>query len=77
VLTPFQRQVVAAGQQWRCNHCSVLFGPLWHVDHVVPLADGGDDASSNMQALCAVCHAIKTADENQRRRKTIKPAVCW
>jgi 5-methylcytosine-specific restriction endonuclease McrA len=66
-LTPFERQCVAAHQSWRCNTCRVLFGPLWHVDHVKPLCDGGDDASNNMQALCADCHAAKTAMEARTR----------
>lgn len=66
-LTPYQRASVAAAQLWRCNYCRVLFKALWHVDHVVPLADGGMDDPCNMQALCADCHATKTAAENMLR----------
>jgi 5-methylcytosine-specific restriction protein A len=35
------------------------------VDHIVPIRAGGarlDDA--NLQPLCVLCHAIKTADDN-------------
>ena len=66
-LTPYQRQLVASSQKWCCNACGTLFRALWHVDHVVPLADGGPDELGNMQALCADCHADKTSDENARR----------
>ncbi|NOT00456.1 MAG: HNH endonuclease [Phycisphaerales bacterium] len=31
-----------------------------HVDHIVPLADGGANDASNLQCLCATCHARKT-----------------
>lgn len=68
-LTPYQRASVAAAQQWRCNYCRVLFKALWHVDHVVPLADGGMDDPCNMQALCAICHADKTSEENMIRKR--------
>lgn len=69
-LTPYQRASVAAAQEWRCNACGVLFKALWHVDHVVPLADGGADDPCNMQALCANCHCSKTAEENMIRKKS-------
>ena len=38
-----------------------------HVDHVVPLADGGPDVEANMQSLCIPCHKMKTNRENARR----------
>jgi 5-methylcytosine-specific restriction protein A len=33
------------------------------VDHIVNKARGGDDAPSNLQAICGPCHAAKTALE--------------
>lgn len=69
-LTPYQRASVAAAQEWRCMSCSILFKALWHVDHVVPLADGGADDLKNMQALCANCHTTKTSEENMIRKKS-------
>jgi len=42
--------------------------PLPHcvrqLDHVTRVADGGSDNRSNLQMLCACCHAAKTAIEN-------------
>lgn len=62
------RATVASRQMWRCNTCGVLFKALWHVDHVVRFSDGGGDTLDNMQALCADCHADKTAVENRGER---------
>jgi 5-methylcytosine-specific restriction protein A len=35
-----------------------------HVDHVLPIAQGGTNERSNLQSLCAHHHAIKTATED-------------
>lgn len=34
------------------------------VDHIVSLADGGDDAIGNLEAICKPCHRLKTAGES-------------
>jgi 5-methylcytosine-specific restriction protein A len=31
-----------------------------HVDHIVPLSQGGTNATSNLQTLCQPCHSRKT-----------------
>ena len=35
------------------------------VDHIKPLAQGGDDSYDNLQGICVPCHATKTASERQ------------
>ena len=35
--------------------------PATDVDHIVSIADGGDDSHGNLQALCHPCHSRKTA----------------
>lgn len=35
-------------------------------DHVIPLAEGGLDVASNVQAICQACSDVKTAAEAQR-----------
>jgi 5-methylcytosine-specific restriction protein A len=34
------------------------------VDHIKPRADGGSDATENLQALCHSCHSQKTVRED-------------
>lgn len=43
------------------------------IDHVVPLAFGGEDVDENTQGLCLLCNAIKTAAENA----TVGSASNW
>jgi 5-methylcytosine-specific restriction enzyme A len=38
--------------------------PATDVDHIVARSRGGSDGPSNLQALCASCHARKTASED-------------
>lgn len=43
------------------------------VDHIVPLEDGGARLDKdNLQPLCRDCHAVKTAEDLQRRRMGIR-----
>lgn len=48
-----------------CAECGVKIGPATGLewDHVIPLAQGGDDALDNLQPLCRACHATKTAQD--------------
>lgn len=44
------------------------------VDHVVPIADGGDPWDRrNLQGLCKACHSRKTRADMHRRKG---PAAC-
>lgn len=46
------------------------------LDHVVPVAEGGEDTLENAQLLCDDCHKPKTQREAARgraRRKTRRP----
>ena len=74
-LTPYKRNEKAASQEWRCRYCQVLLPALFHIDHFIPLSEGGPDTLDNLCAACPKCHAIKSATETQRywdrRRETI------
>jgi hypothetical protein len=67
-LTPRERTKVAYDQAYRCAACAALLSPDWHLDHIVPLADGGTNERPNLQAMCVACHADKTARESRRAR---------
>jgi 5-methylcytosine-specific restriction endonuclease McrA len=46
-----------------CVECSM---PAAHVDHVIPVKDGGDPLDlSNLAPRCLRCHSAKTARENR------------
>jgi 5-methylcytosine-specific restriction protein A len=40
--------------------------PATQRDHIVPLAEGGEDARDNTQAICQACHDAKTKQESKR-----------
>jgi 5-methylcytosine-specific restriction protein A len=40
-----------------------------HLDHVVPLWQGGADDESNLQGLCVACHEAKTSREAGERAR--------
>jgi 5-methylcytosine-specific restriction protein A len=46
-----RRQVLA--EEPACRLCGA---PSTDVDHIIPKAQGGTDAPSNLRALCAWCH---------------------
>lgn len=53
---------------YRCLACNrVTYGAAAHVDHVMPLEEGGTDDDGNLQTLCESCHGRKTREEQRRR----------
>jgi 5-methylcytosine-specific restriction protein A len=58
------RKVIRKAIRWDCEkcHCGV-FASAIDVDHIVPLAHGGEDIDSNIQALCRACHKLKTRSD--------------
>jgi len=36
-----------------------------HIDHIIPLAAGGDNEPDNLQALCKKCHFVRTKEEKE------------
>jgi 5-methylcytosine-specific restriction enzyme A len=64
-LQHLRAQLLAA--QPCCALCQrVLMPGQWVRDHVVPLAEGGQDEPGNVQGLCFGCHDAKTQDEAKR-----------
>lgn len=53
---------------FRCQTCSkVIGGKEAHVDHIIPLEDGGADEDANLQTLCSRCHGRKTVGEQRAK----------
>ena len=67
-FTPRERSKVAFEQSYQCSACKVMLNPDWHLDHVIPLADGGTNERDNVQALCIACHTDKSAAATRATR---------
>lgn len=73
---------VAKLQQRQANRCAGCDRSLvitemssgYHVDHVTPLALGGDDQLANWQLLCIECHRAKTKLDVARIAKAKRQA---
>lgn len=53
-----------------CRECGVpkeAPGVKWEVDHIVPVADGGDDRPDNLRLLCRPCHVRITTEWRRQR----------
>lgn len=48
-------------QRGLCVYCSAELSISFHVDHIMPLALGGEHAPSNIQLLCPSCNCKKGA----------------
>ena len=63
------REVVDGEAVGECPFASLRFKQPekdgMQLDHITPVSQGGTDDLSNLQALCAYCHAIKSAQERR------------
>ena len=50
-------------QCWKCVVCKKNIRQKYHVDHIVPLAKGGDHSPTNIQLLCPSCNVRKSAKD--------------
>ena len=48
---------------------AVFGATLLHVDHIVPLAEGGLNLDYNLQTLCITCHQSKTKQDMARMKR--------
>ncbi|WP_159400744.1 HNH endonuclease signature motif containing protein [Streptomyces sp. XY431] len=62
------RRTVRANGGGVCARCGIshLASGL-EVDHVLPIAHGGEDVVENVQLLCLACHAAKTRRDFQAK----------
>lgn len=54
---------IGEAQKWRCAICRVSVRKSFHLDHVMPLARGGEHAPRNLQILCQTCNVRKNAKD--------------
>ncbi|MDY7565798.1 HNH endonuclease [Pseudomonas sp. RTC3] len=57
-----KRESILLRDKYTCQKCGVVTLDL-EVDHIVNIAQGGNDDDANLQALCVPCHHAKTAAE--------------
>lgn len=60
-LTPGLRWELNMMQFGECNGCRQALDNTAHLDHIMPLALGGQHVDSNMQLLCPKCNSSKGA----------------
>jgi 5-methylcytosine-specific restriction protein A len=61
------RKLIRSAGWTRCARCGALvLASAADVDHVQPLALGGEDTDENVQTLCRGCHVAKTAEDFPR-----------
>lgn len=54
---------IGDAQRWRCAVCVTPLRSGYHLDHVMPLARGGEHAPMNLQLLCPPCNVRKSAKD--------------
>ena len=54
---------IGASQKWKCVVCKCSIRNSYHVDHITPLAKGGEHAPPNIQLLCPTCNVRKSAKD--------------
>jgi 5-methylcytosine-specific restriction endonuclease McrA len=63
-----KRERILVRDSFTCAVCHrVIGGKAAHVDHILPLDDGGTDDDANLQTLCSSCHGRKTRAEQRAR----------
>ena len=69
-VTAAVKKQVAGTQRFTCAAnvegytCPLSGSPFdeagYEIDHIIPLSDGGSNETSNLQALCLMCHRVKS-----------------
>ena len=60
-LAKAQKTLILKSQNFKCTMCKTDISKITpHYDHRIPLAMGGSDTVTNIQALCGTCHTEKS-----------------
>jgi len=70
------RLSVLASANYRCHYCG---GPATEADHVVELANGGQNVAANYVAACKSCNARRGGSLGGKRRaqKRLRTSRRW
>lgn len=60
IITPGWVPKLLELQRWTCVVCNVDLRFGYHIDHVQPIARGGENTDYNLQALCPTCNMQKS-----------------
>ena len=63
------------GGRCRLTGKKILAGDKWDLDHIVPLADGGENRERNLAPVLHYAHQQKTVEENKARAKAKRNAI--
>lgn len=69
-LTTLGRAKFFLSKGGKCAACDAKCDRGWELDHIVPLALGGDDEPANWQVLCLPCHRAKSRGDVGAIRKS-------
>lgn len=64
-LSTKQRAAIFLAGDGCCHLCGgkITPGQAWEVEHIIPLAMGGDDEGDNLRPAHAKCHRAKTSED--------------
>ena len=68
------KEAIIARQNDLCPMCGNILVGVIHFDHEIALACGGADDATNLRAVHADCHSIKTRDDVKRAAKCKRQA---
>jgi hypothetical protein len=49
----------------KCKSCNTILNKSYHIDHIRPISNGGNNSVENLQSLCGTCHRDKSRQENE------------
>ena len=89
-VTQAKKKQIAGRQHFTCSasikdyKCPLNGKPFdesgYEIDHIVELCNGGSNEDTNLQALCIMCHRVKTSrlmikSKQVKKIKVVKPVV--
>jgi 5-methylcytosine-specific restriction endonuclease McrA len=85
-VTAAKKKQIAGRQHFTCSanindyKCPLNGNPFdesgYEIDHIIELSNGGSNEDTNLQALCIMCHRVKTSRlQIASKPKTVKSKI--